>query len=251
MTQAVHHCAHLSRMAHRSSTFWISITALVVTCQQPGDARPPRDRRGGGQPWGQPRLPVVRRAVFAQRSAKNPVVGTSTLSPGEKRFAMLASQAPLQAACVMTKPASSRGWASSARATGRGPHELRSREIDRGRPPGTGADVGGQVMNCQPCSALFSAISLRMMPSDHFSIGPRGAAVPSSRLPRPAMSVGGGHWGIVRRPFSDRAVRQQSIASHRRRSRHQWYSQARWAWCMRVSLIRGSRALSWDGECSA
>ena len=34
-------------------------------------------------------------AVVAQRSAKKPVVGTSTLSPGEKRFAMLASHAPL------------------------------------------------------------------------------------------------------------------------------------------------------------
>jgi hypothetical protein len=35
------------------------------------------------------------RAVFDQRSAKKPVCGTSTLSPGEKRFAMLASHAPL------------------------------------------------------------------------------------------------------------------------------------------------------------
>ena len=79
-------------------SFWISITALIACFVSA--ARCSADRfRIDGAPIGRrhaPRLPArSARAVFAQRSAKKPVCGTSTLSPGEKRFAMLASQAPL------------------------------------------------------------------------------------------------------------------------------------------------------------
>ncbi len=100
MTHAVHRRAHLGhRVAHagRGLVLRRACTALIACpWRRPRGARPPPpDRPRAARAWPPPRPPARTGAPCSPSSRRSsPVWGTSTLSPGEKRFAMLASHAP-------------------------------------------------------------------------------------------------------------------------------------------------------------